>query len=505
MNRKILFFLSFFLFLFNRGDLIIADVFPEKGNNIKLSINECIKLALEKNLEIKIAKLNPEIQDYEIISAKSDFDPLIRVEVQNQDEERKPVTFLSGVGWKRDYKNLSQEKIEYDVNIAKKLITGGTFSLSLLNSNMRTNSIFAFYDETYTNDIVFSLKQPLLKNFGKNNTLYHIKINKNNLKVTQSQLKQKIMEVISQVQKKYWELVYSKEYLKVSELSLKLSNELLKRNKALYLEGRITQVEIIQAEAGVASREEGIIIAQNQLLINSDRLANHINLTKEFNKDNIIIPKGKPIFIKAEIDPDEFLKRAKEKRPEFLQAKINIENLKITLKRVKNQLLPRLDLVSSFTLNGYGSSGRRSFDDTLDSDTRTWIAGMVFEYPLGNRKGHSEYSKLKIELEKANTGLVLLEKRIELELKESIRNIETNLKRIDTCKKYTEVARKILETEKGKLDHGMSTTVLVLDFQEDLTNALDKENRAIIDYQESLINLDLVTAQILEKNNIFIE
>lgn len=500
-----MFFIYIFLFLFADINSVTADSFYEKRNSIKLSINECLKLALEKNIEIKIARLDPEIQNHKIINAKADFDPLIRIDIQNHDEKHKPITFLSGVGWERDYKNLSQEKIEYDINLAKKLITGGTFSLSFLNSRLRTNSLFSFYDETYSNDIVFSLKQPLLRNLGKNNNTYRITINKNHLKVSQNKVQHKIMEVVNRVQKMYWELLYSKEYLKVSELSLELSTELLKRNKALHKEGRITRVEIIQAEVEVASREEGILIAENQLLINSDRLANYLNLTKEFKRDDIIIPEGKPIFIKDEINPDKCLRIAKEKRPEILEAKINLKNLEITSKITKNQLLPKLDLVSSFTLNGYGGSESRSLDDTLDDNTRIWSAGIVFEYPLGNRKAFSEYSKLKIELEKAKRELTLLEKRIELEVIESIRNIETNLKRIDTCNKRTKVATKRLEIEKEKLELGMSTTVQVLDFQEDLTKALDKENRAIIDYQQSLINLDLATAQILEKNNVIIE
>ncbi|MBE9540730.1 MAG: hypothetical protein IMF01_00305, partial [Proteobacteria bacterium] len=128
---------------------------------LALSLGECIELMLNNNLDLKVEKYNPYLQEKEITKEKAAFDPLARFSLQDKKMVVSPTTLINGVGPNKSYE---QETIDYEFTLSKKLITGGLGELKFTTNKYETNSFWQYISPTYHSNLVFSLNQPLLRN-----------------------------------------------------------------------------------------------------------------------------------------------------------------------------------------------------------------------------------------------------------------------------------------------------------------------------------------------------
>ncbi|MCK5257051.1 MAG: TolC family protein, partial [Deltaproteobacteria bacterium] len=124
------------------------------------------------------------------------------------------------------------------------------------------------------------------------------------------------------------------------------------------------------------------------------------------------------------------------------------------------------------------------------------------EIPLGNRWAKNNYQKYRLEMKKTETSIQSLEKRIELEIREVLREIKSGHKRIGATQEARRMAEKNLEAEDERMGLGMSTSVDVLRVQEELVAAQCNESKTIVDYIHALNNLDMVVGTTLETHQI---
>lgn len=481
-----------------------------EGKKIILSIKECIDLALKRNMDIIVERINPRIMEMEIIKEKSAFDPLFTMEVKNNKSINRPTSIISGAGsgtWLGEFlgfeENLEQEGFDFNTSITKKMITGGQCDLRFTNNRFKTNSFYQYSDKTYRSALTFSLRQPLLRSFGFDFNQTRIRIAFNNLDISADELKMKAVAVISELKETYFDVVATMEEMEVREQSLELAKNLLDRNQALVDAGRLAPIAILQAETGVASRKEGLLLAENTLKTAQDHLLKIIDLMDESSgEEKFIFPSDAPAFTEQEIDLNDSYQTAILNRPDFNRAKISLSNQELTFKSAKNQLLPKLDLSASYSLNGTDAHYRENVDSLSDGDTYSWEAGVYLEIPLGNRWAKSFYSQEKMKMRMAEIEFNDFKKKIFLEVKKAIRGVETNRERIKVTRSARILAEKKLKAEEGRFELGRSTTTDLLKFQEELSQAKSNENRALIDYQKSLIHWEAVTGQTFKKNGI---
>lgn len=463
-----------------------------------LSLRQCVDFLLNNNLDLKVERYNPYIQEREIIKEKAAFDPLVRFSLQDHKIVVSPTTLLNGV-WNRN-ESYEQETIDYEFSISKKLITGGLGELKFTTNKLETNSLFQYYSPTYHSNLIFSLNQPLLRNFGINLNKSRIIISSNNRKIFQTRLKDKTIKMIISLQQIYWKLYLGQQVLGVKRNSLHLARDLMERNKTLVEVGKLPSVEVLRAKAGVASREEAVILAENAVRDAEDLLRNTLALPLQ---DQMIILVDKPTFKEfSQMKEEQYFKKALENRPDYEEAKIQLKNLKTTNKIAKNALLPLFDIQASYGINATKVHHDESVEGLHMGGDYSWLVGFKVEIPLGNRWAKSNYQKSKLELEKAETFFKSLEKKIELEIREALREIESCYKRIVANQEARRLSEKNLEAEEERMNLGMSTSVDVLRVQEELSIAQCRETKAIVDYINSLNNLDKVTGTTLETHQI---
>jgi outer membrane protein TolC len=205
-------------------------------------------------------------------------------------------------------------------------------------------------------------------------------------------------------------------------------------------------------------------------------------------------------FQKKEVG--DYLAIAFERRPECMQAHMHLENLRVAHNVAKNAMLPLLDVQASYGINATSPHYDRSVHGLDAGGDYSWLVGFRMEIPLGNRWARSNYEKSALEMKKAETALTSLEKKIELEINEAIRQIETNQKRISVTQEARRLSEKSLQAEEERMSLGMSTSVDVLRVQEELAAAQASETKAVIDYVNSLNSLDGVMGTLLENYRI---
>ncbi len=127
-----------------------------------LSLKGCIELMLANNLDLKVEQYNPDMQEKEIVKEKAAFDPLARFSFRDEKWMISPTTLLNGVLRNKSYE---QETINYDAGLSKRFLTGGVGDVSFTTDKYRTNSLWQYESPTYFSQVVFSLNQPLLRNF----------------------------------------------------------------------------------------------------------------------------------------------------------------------------------------------------------------------------------------------------------------------------------------------------------------------------------------------------
>jgi outer membrane protein TolC len=517
MNKKSFLYFLLFTFhfsLFTDAWAVSREEKIESKNALFLSLKETVALALKNNLDISIERINPKITETEITRNEAVFDYNFNASTSlGKNRVPSASAFASPP-------ETESEAFSVSAGITKRSAAGTNYQLSLDTQRSMTNSKFQGLKPQYTSNLNLSVTQNLLKDFGVDVNTATIKIASNNRDISVNQLKGKGITIISQVEETYWDLVFAIEDLKVKRESLKLAQDLERRIRIQVEVGTMAPIEITQAQAEVAVREEDVIISQNRVESIEDKLKKIINIEESGGWDLAIVPIDTPKMMTEEVMLEESMKTAIENRPEYAQAKTDLKNKSIQVEYKKNQLYPSLDLIGSLKLNGisgeaedvafsggvsrsgFGGDYFKSYDRLISGNYYDWSVGLSLQIPLGNRAANSSYTAARLDVEKGLKSLKNLEHQISVEVREAVRSVDTNKKRVDTTAVSRKLAEEKLSAEEKKFAVGMSTSFNVLEYQRDLTAARTREISAVIDYNKSLLNLERVKGTILEKNDI---
>ena len=223
------------------------------NSTLELSLRDVIANTLRNNVAIAVQEFQSKIRKEEIITQESVFDPTLSLEARaDQQRNLTASAFAQPPKIKSNTQNL-------DLSFNQKLKTGTEYELRFENQRSETNSQFAGLNPQYTTRFEANLTQPLLKNFGLDINKSSIYIAKNNLDISDFDFKNKVIEVIADTENVYWDLVFSREDLKVQQKSVERAQDLERRVKAQVEVGTLAPLEILQAKSEVASREEAVI------------------------------------------------------------------------------------------------------------------------------------------------------------------------------------------------------------------------------------------------------
>ncbi len=470
-----------------------------------VSLADAAVRALQHNLDITISRHTKESRLADITIEQAKFDPTLSLNGQyNRTVNPLNRPIFGGTGGALNQVTLFDQRTHtLTVDANTNLITGGNIDVNYSPQRNSINQSVAegfLFNPAWTGGLAFTITQPLLRNAGVAINKTFISIAQNNAIVEQHVFRDRVMTVVASVEQTYWELVFANENLKVAQAALKAAEELLATNRAKAKAGVMTLVDVLQAETAVASRVEQTLLAEKAIRDQEDQLRRLLNQGDEdLRQDVRLTPADGPVTLLEPLSLQEAIDTAISQRPEMIQAKKNIESGELNKQFARNQLLPTLSLQGTIGLAGLGGDYGESFSRNFNGDFYNYGAGLVLSYPLGNRAAISTYNKRKLEAKNAEVALENVRQQIIVGVREAVRRVQTDFKRIETTRSARIMAEKQLEAELERLKVGLSTTRFVLDFQRDLATAQGHELRAIVDYNKSLSNLARHKATTLDR------
>jgi outer membrane protein len=492
----------------------IASLKKQPGSLV-LSLKDAIVRTLSNNLSIAVELFNSKVKKESVTKSLSDFDAILALELSTGRKTQQLASAFSSPN------RMANDNDNWDLSISQKLLTGANYQFDFTNNRNKTNSATAGLNPSYRSEFQLSLTQPLLKNFGIDLNKRNIHIANNEVDISDYDFKTKVIAVVSEIENTYWDFVFSLRDLEVKQKSLERAKDLQRLVKSQVLVGMLAPIETLQAESEVASREEFLLTAQDVIEDNQDKLKNVLNI--EFLSPeglSPIYPSTKANIILKDIDINEAMKTALANRPDYLGKKKDLENKDILVKYQENQIYPSVDLVGSMGLNGlsgeavtitsgtfqgtsaFGGSYDDSLTDALSTNYYDWELGVKFSYPLGNRSAKSNLSTSRLKKAQLILDIKELEKKIILDIRESVRQLKTDFKRIKAATIAKQLAEEKLKAEEKKFEVGLSTSFNVLKFQEDLAEAQSNEIKTIIDYKQSRIRFRMNTASTLKYHDL---
>ncbi len=469
-----------------------------RGLRLALSIREAVSIALARNFDITIASFNPSIAASEVIKERSAFDPLVVADVSSVKSNLETLSQQSGSVEKQ--KNSVQS---ISGGFRQKLITGAEYSLifeGIKESVLPTRNAF---DPNFQTSLTFTINQPLLKNFGINFNRARIQVAMATKEQTLHAYRREVIETVDAVEQAYWDLVFSMENLEFRRKSLELAKDLLRRNKIQVEVGTLAPIEITEAEATVASREEALLVAEREIKDREDALKMLLNVTDKPSSWGIsILPTEKPRFNAVKVDEMRLTLNALRKHADLESARIEINKREIDLKVAKQNLLPQLDLSASVSNNALGSKRTKALEEQFDNEGYVLSGGLSFRVPLGNKRARADYRQAQLRRAQTVTSYHQRRQSIMEEVRRSARRVRVDIKRIEATRVARRLAEERLDAQEKKFTVGLSTSRDILEDQERLANALTQEIRALIDYHKSLASLDRTTHSTLERFQI---
>jgi len=474
-----------------------------------LSLADAVVRALQQNLDISISRQTKDSRIADIVIEQAKFDPTLSLNGQYNRQVsplNRPVLGFTGANL-QEITIFDQNVVGVTADVTQNLYTGTNFDLNYSPQRTFVGGPNTFlFNPAYTGGLAFTMTQPLLKNFGVDVNKTFIYIAQNNATVEQHVFLDRVMTVIATVEQTFWEMVFANENLKVAQAALKAAEELLATNRAKAKAGVMSIVDVLQAEAAVASRVEQILVAEKAIRDQEDQVRRLLNPAEEdLRQDLRLAPTDAPATALEPLSLQEAIDIAMERRPEILQAGKNIDTSELNVKFAKNQLLPTLSLQGTMGLAGLGADYNDSVKRNFSGDFYNYGAGLVLSYPLGNRSAYSTYNKRQLEARNAQSTLQSIRQQVIVGVREAVRRVQTDFKCIETTRSARIMAEKQLQAEQERLKVGLSTTRFVLDFQRDLATAQGNELRAIIDYNKSLSNLARNKATTLERYQLQIQ
>ncbi len=506
----------------------------KKSNVLELSLKESIRMALSNNLEIEIENFNEELNKEQVLKIKGHYDPTMSFTVGWTARET-PTTSTLQAG--RGITVNELDGFTFDSSLVQNVGGGGTLNLNFQNGRNFTNSLFQFINPRYDSSFNISFTQPLWRGFFQNGTRRQIQILNLDTKISDTQFKQRVVEVIQQLQNQYWELVYAVANYETQRKSVELAIIQYQDNKKRVDIGVMAPIEITSSKAEVARRDQTLIQSEVQIINAQNGLKRLLASDPQASIwDLIIIPTDSPRLRNVSSTLRQSLDTALRNRPELQRIQLQIEQNEINRKFYTMEGKPNVNLRTNFgTVGAAGqvfqtlmldfdgdgipdASGGKT-PNTSDPrygnfstawgqlahfDFHNWGLFLDVQIPIRNRANAADLATVAIRQRQFESTMKNQQHLIIVEVRNAYETITTRKKSMEAARLARQLAEEQLDGETKRFQAGLSTNFEVLRFQRDLAENQVSELRAEVDYELAVTALHRAMNTIVEEQDIIL-
>ena len=514
-----------------------------------LALREALAMALENNKDIEVARKNVRIAEFDYLGAQGAYDPRFTTQAFYERIESPISSFLAG--------GQNGSTIQSDYTATARLegqtpVLGGNYRLDFSSINLNTNNQFTALNPQYPTSLTFSYTQPLWRGLKIDQTRRQIQIARKNLSLTDAQFRQRAIDTITNVQRAYWDLVFTLRSLQVQRDAVSVARTQLEHNKRLVNEGQLAPIDVVAAEAQISTYEQRVFGALEEVSRAENNLKNMIAKDQKATLwSESIVPTDPVDLAVPEVSLADALKTAMENRPELQQSEVLKEINKIDQRFFKDQTKAAVDLVGTYGVSGLAGSISsnivnpltasnvltrqridelsvlagldplpvippqqfsqdllggygQSLQNLLANRYGTVRVGVQISLPLRNRTAEANLGRSLVEGERIGTQREQLEQTIQVDVRNALQSVRSSEARLRAAVATREANEQQFASEQRKLDAGQSTTFLVLERQTALTESRGLELKAQTDLNKAIADLQRATGNALSVNSIVV-
>ncbi len=477
---------------------------------VRLTLDDVVKAALDHNLNIAVQRVNPEIQDISLASLRSVYRPALTSQLATQSQTNASTTTIAGGSTAGAA--IDTALTTFNGGIAQNVPWGGGgFNVTLNNNKQTTSSQNTLFNPTYNTNWSFQYTQPLLKGRGIDATRQQIAVTKINRDITDVQLRATITNTLSNVREAYWNYVFSVQSVEVARQSVTLANRLVQDNQTRVQVGTMAPLDVVTAQSQAATAQQNLVAAQSTMRTNELALKQLIvSGTDDPIWNQTIDPIDRPDFRPEPIDIEGAVRRALSQRTDLAIAKQNLQANDITVRYLKDQLLPQADVQALYGLVGLGgtqliTSGTGvnrivegqlpgGYGDALSTlfgrNYPRWTVTLNLSYPLGLSSAQAVVARSQIQQSQNQAQVKQIELQVATDVTNAAITAQSAIERVQAAQAARVLAQRALDAEQAKFEVGMSTNYLVIQQQNALATAQNNELQAILNYRNALVELE---------------
>ena len=516
-----------------------------------LALREALEMALANNKEIEVARQNVRIAEFDLLGARGIYDPRFSSLSYYERTKTPSSSFLSGGA------NGAVTQSDYTGTARLEGLTpkfGGGYRVDFSAIRLTTDNAFAALNPQYPTALTFNYTQPLLRGFRFDSNRRAIEVAKKNLSLTDAQFRQRTIETITQVQRAYWDLVYSLRNLQIQRDAVRDARAQLEHNRRLVEEGVLAPIDVVAADAQVSGFEQSVYSALEDVTRAENNLKNLIAENRQSSLWAVsLIPTDAVDLEPPAVNLDDALTAALQNRPELQQSNVAREINELDQRLFREQTRPQVDLIGSYgvvglagpisqtaagsnplansnadlrarinllsTLNGLaplppppaqlppdnliGGYGQ-SLLNLGANRYNNFRVGVQVNLPLRNRTAQAQLGRSLVERERIDTLREELEQLIQVDVRNVLQLVRTAQSRIRAAAAARSASEQQYMSEQRRFDAGQSTLFLVLERQTALTTARGNELRAQTDLNKAIAELQRATGNSLQANNVVV-
>jgi outer membrane protein TolC len=479
---------------------------PQPGTRIELTLDEAVKRALERNLDLAVERLNPQTFDWALASLRANYKPVLNSTFGSRSQSQFPRSQTAGA-----------EMLVTDTFTANNGVTqnvmwgGGSFAVGFNQNRQEQSDIFATRNPAINTNLTAVFVQPLLRNFRIDGNRAQLRITALNQEMSEAALRATIVRTLANTRNAYWDYVFTIQAAEVAANSLQLATKLVEDNQARVEVGTLAPLDVVQAQAEQATRRQAV--ATTRAAVRTAELVLKrliVSGTEDPYWVAEIEPVDRPTFTSESIDIEGAIRKAISVRTDLEQARKQVQANDVSLKNLSDQRLPALDLTASYGLAGVGGTqfvrsglgGAVSqtipsgYSDALrilfDQTAPTWNFAVSFNYPIGASSADANLARARVVQQQTIAETRQLELNIATEVTNAALLVESNRERLQAALAARELSERRLDAEQSRFEVGLSTNFFVVQAQRDLRDSQNAELRALLDYRKAQVDFERV-------------
>lgn len=484
--------------------VFLSSIATAEVAELALSLEDCRELVLRQNLELAAQKLEMEatrsLYDGE---RRAFWEPVLVLSGQRESNERENNTeqFIS-----QGVENFEERNTIYELALEQPVGTGGTlqfaYELRNLQNNLREQRELEGPEQEYEGFMGLVLTQPLLRNAGTGMSRAMIRMAREESEAAFQAWRRQMMQSVGSAEAAYWDLEIAQRRVVLREASVRVAEKVLEDNRARLEAGRGAEVEVQQAEAGLAVRQTQLLEARQGLVEASNRLNTFFSESIR-DRNFLLRATDSPELREVTVDPLPLFDEAVRLHPDILMREHRKAQQEIRRDFSRNQQLPELNVTATYGFNGLADTSSDALAEARDADFVSWSVGLQLRMGLGgNQRAAGEAQAAQLRYQQEETGLKATEVALMNQLSSSLRRVENNFAQARNYQQVAKLNAQLLETELARLEAGQSDSRKVLDTEEQLTQALEAEAESISRFTVALLELELSAGTLLQARGI---